>query len=321
VLSGRHLTTTLPLSHNQPCTDLKGHVRRRAFPLREVHVAQLMDGKFVAARVRGEVAKHAERLTNSGTRPTLAVLLVGEHEPSKIYVRHKQRAAAKAGIASQLHTLPSTASQAEIIAKVQSLNADPGVHGILVQLPLPAGIHADPVIQAVKPEKDVDGFHSVNMGKIATARPELTPCTPKGVMRLLREYEVPLRGAHAVVVGRSRVVGRPMSALLLAADATVSTCHRHTEDTPSFTRRADILVVAAGSPELVRGDWVKEGVVVVDVGISRMPDGRLRGDVAFEEVEPKARLITPVPGGVGPMTIAMLLENTCILAERHAKAS
>ncbi len=282
-------------------------------------MARLMDGKLVAAQVRGEVAKEAERLAEAGTRPTLAVLLVGDHEPSKIYVRHKQRAAAKAGIASQLHTLPATASQAEIIAKVRALNEDAGVHGILVQLPLPEGVHADPVIQAVMPDKDVDGFHSVNMGKIATARPELTPCTPKGVMRLLREYQVPFRGAHAVVVGRSRVVGRPMSALLLAADATVTTCHRHTPDTSHFTRRADILVVAAGSPELVRADWVKEGAVVVDVGISRMPNGRLTGDVAFDEVAPKARLITPVPGGVGPMTIAMLLENTCILAERHAR--
>jgi methylenetetrahydrofolate dehydrogenase (NADP+)/methenyltetrahydrofolate cyclohydrolase len=283
-------------------------------------VVQLIDGKAVAARVRGEVAERAARLNARGVTPTLAVLLVGEHEPSKIYVRHKQRAAAKAGITSQLHTLPATATQQQIIAAVQALNDDPEVHGILVQLPLPEGVLTDSVIQALKPEKDVDGFHSVNMGKIATARPELTPCTPKGVMRLLREYEVPLRGAHAVIVGRSRVVGRPMSALLLAAHATVTTCHRHTVDTASYTRRADILVVAAGSPALVRGDWVKEGAVVVDVGISRLPDGRLQGDVAFEEVAERARLMTPVPGGVGPMTIAMLLENTCILAEQHSLA-
>jgi methylenetetrahydrofolate dehydrogenase (NADP+) / methenyltetrahydrofolate cyclohydrolase len=284
-------------------------------------MVQLIDGKAVAARVRVEVAERAARLSAQGVTPTLAVLLVGEHEPSKIYVRHKQRAAAKAGITSQLHTLPASANQQQIIAAVQTLNDDPAVHGILVQLPLPAGILADPVIQAVWPEKDVDGFHSVNMGKIATARPELTPCTPKGVMRLLREYEVELRGAHAVVVGRSRVVGRPMSALLLAAHATVTTCHRHTVDTPSYTRRADVLVVAAGSPALVRGNWVKEGAVVIDVGISRLADGRLQGDVAFDEVAEHARLMTPVPGGVGPMTIAMLLENTCILAERHTLAA
>ncbi|MGB0589592.1 MAG: bifunctional methylenetetrahydrofolate dehydrogenase/methenyltetrahydrofolate cyclohydrolase FolD [Myxococcota bacterium] len=283
-------------------------------------MVQLIDGKAVAARVRAEVAERAARLSEQGVSPTLAVLLVGEHEPSKIYVRHKQRAAAKVGITSQLHTLPAEATQQQIIAAVQALNDDPEVHGILVQLPLPEGIHTDPVIQAVRPEKDVDGFHSVNMGKIATARPELTPCTPKGVMRLLREYDVNLRGAHAVVVGRSRVVGRPMSALLLAADATVTTCHRHTVDTASYTRRADVLVVAAGSPALVRGDWVKEGAVVIDVGISRLANGRLQGDVAFDEVAERARLVTPVPGGVGPMTIAMLLENTCILAERHALA-
>ena len=281
-------------------------------------MTQLIDGKAVAARVRDEVATRAARLVAAGVTPTLAVLLVGDHEPSKIYVRHKQRAAAKAGIESRVHTLPATASQAEVIRAVQALNHDPAVHGILVQLPLPEGIHPDPVIQALDPEKDVDGFHSVNMGRVATARPDLTPCTPKGVIRLLREYDVPLRGANAVVVGRSRVVGRPMSALLLANHATVTTCHRHTRDTPLYTRLADVLVVAAGSPALVRGDWVKDGAVVIDVGISRLPNGKLQGDVAYDEVAPKARLITPVPGGVGPMTIAMLLENTCILAERHA---
>ena len=281
-------------------------------------MAQLIDGKAVAARVREEVASRAGRLEEAGVTPTLAVLLVGDHEPSKIYVRHKQRAAEKAGIASIVRRLPATASQAEVIGAVRALNGDPGVHGILVQLPLPEGIHADPVIQAVDPDKDVDGFHSVNMGKITTARPELTPCTPKGVMRLLREYDVQIRGAHAVVVGRSRIVGRPMSALLLAADATVTTCHRHTQNTALLTRSADILVVAAGSPALVKRDWVKEGAVVIDVGVSRLASGKLQGDVAFDEVASKVRLITPVPGGVGPMTIAMLLENTCILAERHA---
>jgi len=284
-------------------------------------VAQIIDGRAVAARVHVEVAARAARLTVAGVTPTLAVLLVGDHEPSKIYVRHKQRAAAKVGIESRVHTLPASASQAEVIASVQTLNRDPDVHGILVQLPLPQGMYADPVIQALDPEKDVDGFHSANMGRMATGRPELTPCTPKGVIRLLREYEVPLRGAHAVVIGRSRVVGRPMSALLLANHATVTTCHRHTRDTALYTRLADVLVVAAGSPALVRGDWVKDGVVVVDVGISRLPNGKLQGDVAYDEVAPRARLITPVPGGVGPMTIAMLMENTCILAERHAAAA
>lgn len=279
-------------------------------------MGEIIDGKAVAARVTEEVTLRVQSLVSHGVRPGLAVVVVGEHEPSRIYVRHKMRACERVGIQSAVHHLPATVTQEDVLAVVERLNADPGVHGILVQLPLPPGLGTRTILHAIDPRKDVDGFHPVNMGQVATGRPPLAPCTPKGVMRLLREYDVPIRGAHAVVVGRSRVVGRPMAALLLAADATVTICHRHTDDTARHTARADILVVAVGVPELVRGHWVRDGAVVIDVGISRTADGRLVGDVCFDEVRPRARLLSPVPGGVGPMTIAMLLENTCVLAER-----
>ncbi|MCB9728194.1 MAG: bifunctional methylenetetrahydrofolate dehydrogenase/methenyltetrahydrofolate cyclohydrolase FolD [Deltaproteobacteria bacterium] len=279
-------------------------------------MGDIIDGKAVAATVTAEVARRVEGIVAQGVRPGLAVVVVGDHEPSRIYVRHKMRGCERVGIRSAVHALPASVTQEEVLAVVERLNADPEVHGILVQLPLPPGLGTRTILHAIDPHKDVDGFHPVNMGQVATGRPPLAPCTPKGVMRLLREYEVPIRGAHAVVVGRSRVVGRPMAALLLAADATVTICHRHTDDTAAHTARADILVVAVGVPELVRGSWVREGAVVIDVGISRSSSGRLVGDVCFAEVQPRARLITPVPGGVGPMTIAMLLENTCVLAER-----
>ncbi len=279
-------------------------------------MGEIIDGKAVAARVTAEVGRRVEDLLAQGVHPGLAVVAVGDHEPSRIYVRNKMRACERAGIRSAVHHLPATVTQEEILALVERLNADPEVHGILVQLPLPPGLGTRTILHAIDPQKDVDAFHPVNMGQVATGRPPLAPCTPKGVMRLLREYDVPIRGAHAVVVGRSRVVGRPMAALLLAADATVTTCHRHTRDTARHTARADIVVVAVGVPELVRGPWIREGAVVIDVGISRTAEGRLVGDVCFAEVMPRARLLSPVPGGVGPMTIAMLLENTCVLAER-----
>ncbi|MEZ4265815.1 MAG: bifunctional methylenetetrahydrofolate dehydrogenase/methenyltetrahydrofolate cyclohydrolase FolD [Myxococcota bacterium] len=279
-------------------------------------MGEIIDGKAVAARVTTEVSRRVEAMLARDVQPGLAVVVVGDHEPSRIYVRHKVKACERAGIRSAVHHLPASVTQDDALALVERLNADPAVHGILVQLPLPPGLGTRTILHAIDPRKDVDGFHPVNMGQVATGRPPLAPCTPKGVMRLLREYDVPIRGAHAVVVGRSRVVGRPMAALLLAADATVTTCHRHTRDTSEHTARADIVVVAVGVPELVRGHWIREGAVVIDVGISRTVDGRLVGDVCFSEVMPRARLLTPVPGGVGPMTIAMLLENTCVLAER-----
>ncbi len=283
-------------------------------------MGELIDGRAVAAKVTEEVRGRVAALAAAGVTPGLAVVVVGDYAPSKVYVRHKKRACERVGINSQVHQLPAETPQDEVLDLIERLNADDDIHGILVQLPLPDHIRSRVVLRTVDYTKDADGFHAINMGKIATGRPLLAPCTPKGVMRMLQEYDVPIRGQHAVVVGRSRVVGRPMAALLLAADATVTTCHRHTPDTRAFTRQADILVVAVGLPGLVQPDWVKEGAVVIDVGITRQPDGRLEGDVA-PAVREKARLMTPVPGGVGPMTIATLLDNTCLLAERLAGLS
>jgi methylenetetrahydrofolate dehydrogenase (NADP+)/methenyltetrahydrofolate cyclohydrolase len=279
-------------------------------------VGDIIDGKLVAKRVEGEVAQRVKALQQRDIEPCLAVVLVGDNAASHIYVRRKEKACARVGMKSRAFTLPDNTSEDEVLRLVQDLNRDSGTHGILVQLPLPGHINSYTITNAIDPWKDVDGFHFVNAGHLATDRTGLAPCTPKGIMRLLREYDVELRGAHAVVVGRSRIVGRPMGAMLLAADATVTTCHRHTAHTPALTRQADIVIVAVGKSGLVRGDWVREGVVVVDVGINRLEDKRIVGDVAYNEVAPKARLITPVPGGVGPMTISMLLENTCEAAER-----
>ncbi|MGM0575806.1 MAG: bifunctional methylenetetrahydrofolate dehydrogenase/methenyltetrahydrofolate cyclohydrolase FolD [Myxococcota bacterium] len=281
----------------------------------------IIDGREVAAKVRAEVRERVAQLSEAGVRPGLAVVLVGDDAPSQVYVRHKARACEKAGIASFVRHLPAETTQREVLALVERLNGDRSVHGILVQLPLPEHISEYRVLQAIRPDKDADAFHALNMGELVADRPELAPCTPKGVMRLLETYDVPTRGAHAVVIGRSRVVGRPMGAMLLAADATVTVCHRHTRNTRELAARADIVVTAVGKAGLVRGDWVKEGAVVLDVGITRGEDGKLRGDVLWEEVSEKASLVTPVPGGVGPMTIAMLLENTCLLAEQAARAA
>ena len=284
-------------------------------------MGEIIDGKAVAARVRAEVAERVLALQGVGVMPTLAVVLVGDDVPSQIYVRHKQRACDKVGIKSVVIRLPDSTTHQELRSVIADLNGDDAVHAVLVQLPLPPQIHPQPIIRALGPVKDVDGFHSVNMGEITTSRPELQPCTPKGIMRLLKEYDVPLRGRHAVVIGRSRVVGRPMSSLLLAADATVTTCHRHTPNTAELCSQADVLVVATGVPEMVKAEWVKPGAAVIDVGITRRPEGGLVGDVDFAAVRERAALITPVPGGVGPMTIAMLLDNACLLAERAVRRS
>jgi methylenetetrahydrofolate dehydrogenase (NADP+) / methenyltetrahydrofolate cyclohydrolase len=279
-------------------------------------VGDIIDGKLVAKRVESEVAQRVKALREQSVEPCLAVVLVGDNAASHIYVRRKEKACARVGMKSKAFTLPDDTSEEEVLRLVQELNNDPLTHGILVQLPLPSHINSYAITNAIDPWKDVDGFHFVNAGHLATDRTGLAPCTPKGIMRLLREYDVTLRGAHAVVVGRSRIVGRPMGAMLLAADATVTTCHRHTPQTSLLTGQADIVIVAVGKPGLIRGDWVKPGVVVIDVGINRLEDRRIVGDVAYDEVAPKAKLITPVPGGVGPMTISMLLENTCEAAER-----
>jgi methylenetetrahydrofolate dehydrogenase (NADP+)/methenyltetrahydrofolate cyclohydrolase len=270
-------------------------------------MTRILDGKAVAERLRGKLAA---RIAGLAFKPGLAVVRVGEDPASGVYVRNKDRAATQAGFASRTHHLPETTTEAGLLTEIAALNADPEVDGILVQLPLPKHIRAEMAIAAVDPAKDVDGFHPVNAGRLASGLPGLVPCTPRGAMHLLAEAGAKLSGARAVVVGRSQIVGRPMAQLLLAADCTVTIAHSRTADLPGECRRADILIAAVGRPELIRGDWVREGAVVIDVGINRMPDGKLKGDVAFEEAAPRAAAITPVPGGVGPMTIACLLENT-----------
>jgi methylenetetrahydrofolate dehydrogenase (NADP+)/methenyltetrahydrofolate cyclohydrolase len=269
--------------------------------------ARVISGKALAAELRADVASRAARLDY---RPGLAVVLVGDNPASAVYVRNKDRAAQQAGLHAQTLHLPASVSERELLAEVERLNADPEVDGILVQLPLPPQIDSHSVIEAIDPAKDVDGFHPLNVGRLQDGLPALTPCTPRGVMKLLAAGDISLRGSRALVLGRSTIVGRPMAALLLAADATVTIAHSRTSDLQDECRRADILVAAVGRPHLVRGDWIKPGAAVIDVGINRLPDGRLVGDVAFDECLPVAGAITPVPGGVGPMTIACLLENT-----------
>ncbi len=278
---------------------------------------QIIDGKAIAARLRAEVADSARELRGRGVAPTLAVVLVGDDPASAVYVRGKTKAAREALVDVRDHALPASATQAELAALVDQLNGDPGVDGILVQLPLPAHLDADPVIRAIDPAKDVDGLHPLNLGLLAGGRPAFAPCTPKGCMRLLRETGVELAGARAVVIGRSVLVGRPMALLLANANATVTMCHSRTRDLAGEVRGADVVVAAVGRPELVAGDWIREGAVVLDVGINRTPDGKLVGDVEFRGAAERARAITPVPGGVGPMTVACLLENTIEAARRR----
>jgi methylenetetrahydrofolate dehydrogenase (NADP+)/methenyltetrahydrofolate cyclohydrolase len=279
--------------------------------------ARLLDGKALAERIRAGLAT---RIAALPYRPGLVVLRVGEDPASGVYVRNKDKAAKEAGFASRTEHLPEATTEAELLARIASLNADPEVDGILVQLPLPAHIRAEAAIAAVDPAKDVDGFHPLNAGRLASGVPGLIPCTPRGAMHLLRESGARLRGARAIVLGRSQIVGRPMAQLLLGADCTVTIAHSRTDDLPAECRRADIVVAAVGRPEMVRGGWIKPGAVVIDVGINRLPDGKLVGDVAFAEAATQAAAITPVPGGVGPMTIACLLENTldAALARRGA---
>ena len=275
---------------------------------------KILDGRAVAAALRAELA---ERVAALPYRPGLAVVLVGEDAASAVYVRSKDRAAKAVGLDSQTVRLPAAASEAELLRVVAQLNADPATDGILVQLPLPPQIRPRAVIEAIDPAKDVDGFHPLNVGRLADGLPCLVPSTPAGVMKLLAAAEVKPAGARALVLGRSAIVGRPMAALLTHADATVTVAHSRTRDLPAECRRAEILVAAVGRPELVRGDWVAPGAVVIDVGINRLADGRLVGDVAFVECVGHVAAITPVPGGVGPMTIACLLENTVAAAIRR----
>lgn len=277
--------------------------------------AKAIDGKQIAADLRAAIALGVDELEEAHrVTPGLAVVLVGEDPASQVYVRNKGKATLEAGMKSFEHKLPATTSQAELLEIVQRLNADDSVDGILVQLPLPQHIDANAVLDAIHPDKDVDGFHPINAGRLAIGRPGLVPCTPSGSMRLIRSVEPKLAGKHAVVIGRSNIVGKPMAQLLLAADCTVTIAHSKTADLPAMARQADILVAAVGRPEMVTGDWVKQGAIVIDVGINRVPaDGgktKLVGDVHYASAAEKAGAITPVPGGVGPMTIACLLENT-----------
>jgi len=269
--------------------------------------ATILDGKAIAASLRAQLAA---RIAALSFKPGLVVVRVGDDPASGVYVRNKDRAAQEAGFAARTIHLPAATTQAALLAQIAALNADAAVDGILVQLPLPAQIDAQAAINAVDPAKDVDGFHPINAGRLASGQPGLVPCTPRGVMHLLAASGAPTRGARAVVLGRSQIVGRPMAQLLLAADCTVTIAHSRTADLPAECARADILVAAVGRPEMVRGDWIKPGAVVLDVGINRLADGRLVGDVAFAQAAERAGFITPVPGGVGPMTIACLLENT-----------
>lgn len=283
--------------------------------------ARILDGKALGAALRAQVAERAAAFaTRHGRAPGLATVLVGDDPASRVYVRNKRKAAAEAGIADIHHALPADTAEVALLDLVAALNADPAVDGILVQLPLPAHIRAEAVIAAIDPAKDVDGFHAVNAGRLMTGQAGLVPCTPRGCMKLLDHAGVAPRGLNALVMGRSTIVGRPVAMLLLAADATVTIAHSRTRDLPALARTADILVAAVGRAEMVRGDWIRPGATVIDVGINRLDDGRLVGDVAFDEAAAVAGAITPVPGGVGPMTIACLMENTLIAAEVRAGA-
>ncbi|MCC4115883.1 bifunctional methylenetetrahydrofolate dehydrogenase/methenyltetrahydrofolate cyclohydrolase FolD [Aromatoleum toluclasticum] len=282
--------------------------------------ARIIDGNALSARVRGEIADRAATLSAQGVQPCLAVILVGDNPASAVYVRNKVSGCEKAGIRSLRYDFPADVAAAEVMAKIAALNADPAVHGILVQLPLPKQFNEAEVLEAISVEKDVDGFHAENVGRLSQGQEAFLPCTPHGVMKMLEAENVPVQGAEAVIIGRSNIVGKPMAMLLTNAGATVTVTHSKTRDLAFHTRRADILVAAIGKPRFVTGDMIKPGAVVIDVGINRLtegPDaGKLCGDVDFASAKEVASAITPVPGGVGPMTITMLLANTVESAER-----
>lgn len=283
--------------------------------------AQNIDGKLISQTVRSEVAARVKARTQAGLRaPGLAVVLVGEDPASQVYVGSKRKACEEVGFVSKSFDLPATATEHELLTLVDQLNEDPEIDGILVQLPLPAGIDTTHVLERITPEKDVDGFHPYNVGRLAQRMPKLRSCTPKGIITLLDRYNIDLRGKHAVVVGASNIVGRPMTLELLLAGCTTTTCHRFTKDLEGHVRQADVVVVAVGKPNFIPGAWIKKGAVVVDVGINRLESGKLVGDVEYDVAKESASFITPVPGGVGPMTVASLIENTMIACEQfHSK--
>lgn len=278
--------------------------------------AHIIDGKKIAELVRAEWKLRAEKLIQSGIQPGLAVIIVGDNVASGIYVRNKVKACSEIGIYSEVHSFPENTQQYEVLNCIQSLNENPHIHGILVQLPLPPNFENNRVITSIAVEKDVDGFHLYNVGALVTGNTIFSPCTPYGVMVMLERSHIPIEGQHAVVIGRSNIVGKPMALMLLERGATVTICTSKTRDLHQFTRNADILVVATGRPLMITAEMVKPGAVVIDVGINRLSDGKLCGDVDYESVKDIAGYITPVPGGVGPMTITMLLCNTILAAER-----
>ena len=283
---------------------------------------QILEGKPVAAKVLAEVkAGVAALAARTGVQPTLAVILVGEDPASQIYVRLKKRAADDMGISARDYLFPQGCSQAELLETIGKINADPAIHGILLQLPLPKGMDEDQAVAAIAPAKDADGLHPVSLGNLLGGKPSAVPCTPAGCIEILDYYGILIEGADAVVVGRSRLVGKPLAQLLLARNATVTMCHTRTRDLAGHCRRADILCVAAGKPRMITGDMVKDGAVVIDVGVNRLDTGKLAGDVDFDSASKRARAITPVPGGVGPMTVAMLMRNTFLVTKRQLGVS
>jgi methylenetetrahydrofolate dehydrogenase (NADP+)/methenyltetrahydrofolate cyclohydrolase len=280
--------------------------------------AQIIDGKAIAAQLRQDIKQRVEARRASGLRaPGLAVVLVGENPASQVYVGSKRKGCEETGILSLAHDLPADATQTELLALIDKLNADPTVDGILVQLPLPGHIDVETIIERINPSKDVDGFHPYNIGRLTIQMPTLRPCTPRGSMTLLESTGVELKGLDAVIVGASNIVGRPMALELLMAGCTVTVCHSKTRDLQEKLGKADLVVAAVGRPEMIKGEWLKQGAIVIDVGINRLESGKLVGDVEYASAKEKASFITPVPGGVGPMTVATLLQNTVDAAERH----
>jgi methylenetetrahydrofolate dehydrogenase (NADP+) / methenyltetrahydrofolate cyclohydrolase len=284
------------------------------------NMASIIDGKAIAARIRGELAEEVKRLASAGIQPGLAVVLVGEDPASRVYVTMKEKACTEVGIFSDEYKLHVETSESDLLALIDRLNNDPRIHGILVQLPLPAAINTDKVLEAISPFKDVDGFHPYNVGRLVIGKPIFRPCTPYGVMVLLKEAGIDLTGKEVVVVGRSNIVGKPVAFMCLQQHATVTLCHTRTRDLPAKVAMADILIAAAGKAEMIKGEWIKEGAVVIDVGVNRVGEKKLVGDVEFAKASERASAITPVPGGVGPMTITMLLCNTVEAAKSRLKA-
>lgn len=281
-------------------------------------MAEIIDGKAIAKQIREEIAEQTQELIASGVTPGLAVVLVGEDPASRVYVTMKEKACAAAGIYSVEHKLSATTSEEELLTLVDQLNRDVRIDGILVQLPLPDQINEAKILEAISPTKDVDGFHPYNVGRLVTGNPLFKPCTPYGVMVMLQRIGVDLKGKEVVVVGRSNIVGKPVALMCLAEHATVTICHSRTQDLAAKVAAADVVIAAVGRPEMIQGDWIKPGAVVIDVGVNRVGDKKLVGDVAYEAASQRAAAITPVPGGVGPMTIAMLLYNTLESAKRRA---